>query len=114
MKYDPLHHVVRGVSNRNHLRARLHSSPLEELITKRARAGLHGSMRHRTVPALDDQLDSESVAQVTHMLRDERGSFLERVVVVGGDDLVTGFDQREKERGAVGAAGNGREHAMAR
>ena len=112
MKDDPLDHIVGGVGNRNQVRARSRTSALEKVITKRARARLKRTPRHRAFTALDDQLNSKSLAQLTHMLGDTRGSLLERVVVVSSDDLVTGFDKREKERGAVGAARQCDQHAI--
>jgi hypothetical protein len=101
------------MGNRNDVRARLLTSALEKVVTERASARLHRTPRHRAFTTLDDQLNSKSLAQLTHVLRDTCGSLLERVVVVGGDDVVTSFDQRNQERTAVGTSGNCGEHALA-
>jgi hypothetical protein len=113
MKDGAFHHVIGCVRDRDDAGAGLRASALEKLIAQRARACLHRAARHRALPALDQHLDAEALAQVTDVVGDSARTRLQRMVVVSRDHVTAVFVKGQQQRGAVGPARNGDEYSIA-
>src|SRR2546430_4170415 len=99
------------INSRSVLRACRRSSTVEKVVANRRSPRLEGSFRHRLGAPFGDERDAKSRAQFRHLPRDLRRPVAQRVVVMGGDHLVTGLVQRDQQRGRIWSTRDGDEDA---
>src|SRR5260370_27902409 len=113
MKDDALDHVIGGGRNGDDMSAGLRTGALEKLITKGARAGLHGAARHRAFSAFDQHIDAQSLAEPADVVGRMTRAGLKRMVVVSSGHGMAFFVKREQQRCAVRTTRHGDQDAIA-
>jgi hypothetical protein len=101
MENDALDHIIGGVRDGDDISAGLRTGALEKLIAKGARAGLDGAARHEALPAFDQDFDPQPLAEPADVVSDIARAWLQRVVVMSRDHLVSLAHHREQQGRAV-------------
>src|SRR5260370_31248912 len=113
MKDDALDHVIGGGRNGDDMSAGLRTGALEKLITKGARAGLHGAARHRAFSAVDQHSDAQCLAEPADVVGRMTRAGLKRMVGVSSGHGMAFFVKREQQRCAIRTTRHGDQGTVA-